>query len=126
MFETVIKQNLIDNNDIELLCNSFSDLVFILNPSAPEEIDGALRSCSVDYQYTFDYLVENIDKQLIASIEHIYRCKVKSFTGRNIVKYTKNQYIGLHKDWEPTDSWVVENNKDTVHVSSIFYFFCNL
>jgi hypothetical protein len=122
MFETVIKQNLIDNRDIELLCSSFSDLAFTLNPSAYEVSDTVLRSYSVDHRYKFDHLVINIDKQLISSIEHIYKCKVKSFTGRSIVKYVENQHIDLHKDWEPTDRWVVENNKDTVHVSSVFYF----
>ena len=122
MYETIIKENLISNNDIDLLCNSFKDLTFTLNPSAKEDNYSALHAYSVDHNYKFSNIIEKIDKLILADIEYFYGYKVKNFTGRCIVKYEQNQYINLHKDWESTDEWVILNNKDTVHVSSVFYF----
>ena len=122
MYETIIKENLISNNDIDLLCNSFKDLTFTLNPSAKEDNYSALHAYSVDHNYKFSNIIEKIDKLILADIEYFYGYKVKNFTGRCIVKYEHGQYINLHKDWESTDEWVILNNKDTVHVSSVFYF----
>lgn len=122
MYETIIKENLISNNDIDLLCSSFKGLTFSLNPSAKEDNYSSLHSYSVDHNYKFSNIIEKIDKLISADIEYFYGYRVKSFTGRCIVKYEQNQYINLHKDWEPTDEWVIINNKDTVHISSVFYF----
>jgi hypothetical protein len=122
MFETIIKENLISNHDINLLCNSFKDLDFTLNPSAKEDNYSALYTYPVDHGYQFLNITEKIDSLILNNIEYFYRCRVKSFTGKCIVKYSENQFINLHKDWEPEDDWVIKNNKDTVHISSVFYF----
>ena len=122
MYETIIKENLISKEEIDLLCSSFDKLEFSLNPSAEEDSYSSLHSYSVDHKYIHYDLIQNLDNQLIKNIQYFYKCNVKSFTGRCIVKYTENQYINIHKDWEPTDEWVVKNKKETVHLSSVFYF----
>ena len=56
----------------------------------------------VSHNEVFDWLDKEIDSKLI--------------------KYTENQYIDAHRDWEPLDPYVIENNKKQVHLSSVTYF----
>ena len=65
MFETIIKENLISNDDLNLLCNSFKDLDFTLNPSAKEDNYSSLHSYSVDHNYKFSNIIEKIDKLIL-------------------------------------------------------------
>ena len=54
-------------------------------------------------------------------IEKNYNCSIVSSRGKSVARYTKDQNINLHQDWDPNSPDVVEHNKPQVHISSISY-----
>ena len=122
MYPTVIIENLIEEDKLNLIQSSFCNLDFQLNPSAKEETYATLRSYSVDESFVYYDLIKKIDKKIENYIKAHYSKEVESCTGQSVVRYVENQFIDIHKDWEPKDEWVILNNKKTVHLSSVFYF----
>jgi hypothetical protein len=121
-YPTVIIENLIEEDTLDLIQSSFSNLHFPLNPSAKQENDSTLRYYSVDQNFTYYDFIKKIDDKIENLIKAHYSKDVESFTGQSIVRYIENQHIGTHRDWKPNDEWVVLNMKKTVHLSSVFYF----
>ena len=122
MYPTVIIENLIEEDKLNLIQSSFYNLDFRLNPSAKKETYSTLRSYSVDESFAYYNLMKKIDEKIENYIKAHYSKEVESCTGQSIVRYVENQFIDIHKDWEPKDEWVILNNKKTVHLSSVFYF----
>ena len=122
MYPTVIIENLIEEDKLNLIQSSFCNLNFQLNPSAKEETYATLRSYSVDESFVYYDLIKKIDEKIENYIKAHYFKEVESCVGQSIVRYVENQFIDIHKDWEPKDEWVILNNKKTVHLSSVFYF----
>jgi hypothetical protein len=54
-------------------------------------------------------------------IEKNYNCSIISSRGKSVARYTKDQNINLHQDWDPNSPDVVQHNKPQVHISSISY-----
>ena len=122
MYPTVIIENLIEEDKLNLIQSSFCNLDFQLNPSAKEETYATLRSYSVDESFVYYDLIKKIDEKIENYIKAHYFKEVELCVGQSIVRYVENQFIDIHKDWEPKDEWVILNNKKTVHLSSVFYF----
>ncbi len=121
-YPTVIIEDFIKEDTLDLIQSSFSNLHFELNPSAKEQTYSTLRSYSVDQNFPYYDFMKNIDEKIEKHIKAHYSKEVESFTGQSIVRYVENQFIDRHKDWEPKDEWVILNKKKTVHLSSVFYF----
>jgi hypothetical protein len=121
-YPTVIIENLIEEDTLDLIQSSFSNLHFQLNLSAKQENDSTLRFYDVDQNFTYYDFIKKIDDKIENLIKAHYSKDVESFTGQAIVRYIENQHIGTHRDWKPNDEWVVLNMKKTVHLSSVFYF----
>ena len=122
MYPTVIIENLTEEDKLNSIQSSFYDLNFQLNPSAKQETYSTLRSYSVDENYFYYDFIKKIDQKIKNHIKAHYSKEVESYTGQSIVRYVENQFIDIHRDWEPKDEWVILNNKKTVHLSSVFYF----
>lgn len=54
-------------------------------------------------------------------IEKNYNCSIVDSRGKSVARYTKDQNINLHQDWDPKSPDVVEHSKPQVHISSITY-----
>lgn len=93
-----------------------------MNPSAKEDQYSTLHSYTIRHDYENVELINRLNDISIKYIEKVYQVKVKFFVGNCIVKYDKGRYIGNHRDWEPTDEWVIKHKKDPVHISSVYYF----
>jgi Rps23 Pro-64 3,4-dihydroxylase Tpa1-like proline 4-hydroxylase len=122
MYPTVIVENLIEEDKLNLIQSSFHDLNFQLNPSAKEETYSTLRYFPIGESFAYYDFIKKIDKKIENHIKAHYSKEVESYTGQSIVRYVEGQFIDIHKDWEPKDEWVILNNKKTVHLSSVFYF----
>lgn len=66
-------------------------------------------------------IYEEINEAICSIVENIYYQKIDKLSN-GIVRYSKDQNIGLHRDWEPEDNYVVKNNKPKVNLSSVYYF----
>jgi predicted 2-oxoglutarate/Fe(II)-dependent dioxygenase YbiX len=64
----------------------------------------------------------SIQRKIEKKIELIYNKPITHSAGPSVLKYEINQKIGLHRDWEPEDSYVIENKKKKVDLASIVYF----
>lgn len=123
MFETVIKYNLLKNEDINFLNDNLCLEKFTINPSAKEDGYTVLHSCHMDdvKNSVSNQIIDDLNSKLISMVEKIYTSKVLVTIGNSIVKYTQGKFIGVHKDWQENDDWVIKNNRSTVHISSVFY-----
>lgn len=65
--------------------------------------------------------IENYYDALNKFIEKNYSCSIISSRGKSVARYTKDQNINLHQDWDPNSPDVVEHSKPQVHISSITY-----
>jgi len=65
--------------------------------------------------------MENYYNALNKFIEKQYSCSIVSSRGKSVARYTKDQNINLHQDWDPNSPDVVQNNKPQVHISSVTY-----
>lgn len=73
---------------------------------------------NVDKKYTITY--QNILTDICAIVEEKYAQKINEYCS-GIVKYSFGQNIGMHRDWEPEDTYVITNKKKQVHLGSILY-----
>ena len=64
MYPTVIIENLIEEDKLNLIQSSFCNLNFQLNPSAKEETYSTLRSYSVDESFVYYDLIKKIDEKI--------------------------------------------------------------
>jgi hypothetical protein len=122
MYPTVIIENLIKEDTLNLIQSCFSSLHFGLNPSAKEEAYSTLRGCFVDENFPYYDFMKKIDKKIDTHIKAHYSKKFELFTGQSIVKYVENQFIDIHTDGQPKTEWTILNKEKTIHLSSIFYF----
>jgi hypothetical protein len=65
--------------------------------------------------------MESYYQSLNNFIEKNYSCSIVSSRGKSVARYTKDQNINLHQDWDPDSPDVVEHSKPQVHISSITY-----
>lgn len=65
--------------------------------------------------------MENYYNALNRFIEKHYSCSIISSRGKSVARYTKDQNINLHQDWDPNSPDVVEHSKPQVHISSVTY-----
>jgi hypothetical protein len=65
MYPTVIIENLIEEDSLNLIQSSFSSLDFQLNPSAKEETDSTLRGYLVDQDFVYYDFIKKIDGRII-------------------------------------------------------------
>ena len=122
MYETIIKENFLKEQDYSIINSSLSELNYTMNPSAKKDEYSTLYSYTVRQDYQNLDLINKLNDISVNYIEKTYQVKVKFFVGNCIVKYDLGRYIGNHKDWEPTDEWVLKHKKDPVHISSVYYF----
>lgn len=123
MFDTVIKYNFFDEEDISFLIDNLSSEEYIMNASAKEDNYDVIHTCNknlIKNTHT-SRIIENYNTKLISMVEKIYGVSVLETAGSCIAQYTKGKYIGIHKDWQEDDEWVIKNNKSTVHLSSVLY-----
>jgi predicted 2-oxoglutarate/Fe(II)-dependent dioxygenase YbiX len=123
MFDTVIKYNLLNKEDIDFLNKNLITEEYVMNPSAEKDSDSVIHTCNIKHLKNVDVfkIIKNIDNKLFSIIEEIYKLKILKVAGTCIAKYTEGKFIGTHKDWQENDDWVVKNNLETVHLSCVFY-----
>lgn len=123
MFNTVIKYDIIDKKDLNFLNKILKEQEYFINPSAKEDNYGVVYFCDKNSikNISVNKIFHKINKELISIVENVYQKKVLNVAGNCILKYTKDRFIGIHRDWQEDDEWVIKNKKETVHLSSIFY-----
>ena len=113
MFPTLIFENIIHKKIIEEIVDSISNKDFKKAPN-----NNSLESYQVEKTFgNFNKVIEEIDNK----INLFYRKKILSNSGTSIVRYTEGKFIGRHRDWEPSDPYVIQNNKLKVDLASVFY-----
>lgn len=123
MFNTVIKYGIVDKEDLNFLNKILEEQEYFINPSAKEDNYATVYACykSNIKNIFVNKIFHKINKELISIIENVYQKKVLNVAGNCILQYTKDRFIGIHRDWQEDDEWVIKNKKETVHLSSIFY-----
>lgn len=116
MYPTLIFENFIEQDILSTLVNKIKDKTFLASPNNPN-----LFNYEIDNQFEHKYIIEYIDKKLKQTIKTFYNKDVIHQAGGSILRYNPGQSIGVHADWAPEDSYVKENNKQVVNLSSVFY-----
>lgn len=123
MFDTVIKYNIFNKEDLEFLKENLINEKYIINASAKEDDYSVIhcRNKSLIEDANTRRIMESIDKEICSMLETTYNVKILQTTGNCVAQYTKGKFIGIHKDWQEDDEWVIKNNKSRVHISSVLY-----
>lgn len=115
-YPTLILEDYIDEKDLATLLQEVSKQNFEAAPNNPN-----LYSYQVSDQLMNKPILDTINDKLISTLEEYYKQKVFECSGSSIIRYEQGQFIGLHADWAPEDSYVQESNKNKVSISSIVY-----
>ena len=113
---TLIIENFIDDQDIDLLLKSFDSASF-----EPVSNNPNLFSFQISNDYAHTLIINKINTKLVSTLEEHYKKEVLHYTSGSIIRYTHGQLIGPHADWDPEDSYVKSFNKKRVDISSILY-----
>jgi hypothetical protein len=128
MYPIVISEDLISKDECDLIVNLAKDRVFSHTPqnvNLPEDpiLDNKrIRALHLYSDFEGFSILEDFQVRLNNFVEEKFSTKILSVTSHVLIKYTENQYIDAHRDWEPLDPYVIENNKKQVHLSSVTYF----
>lgn len=128
MYPVIISENLISKENCNFIVDLVKDEKFSHTPqnaNLPEDpiLDNKrIRALHLYPGFEGMAILDDLELNLNNFVEKNFSAKILNVTSHVIIKYTANQYIDLHRDWEPNDPYVIENNKQQVHLSSITYF----
>lgn len=115
-YSTLIIEDFIDDKDLDLLTQSFTNARFDAAENNPN-----LFSYQIPKDYIHSAITDMINSRLTTTLEEHYKTKISQYTSGSVTRYKEGQYIGLHADWAPEDVYVQTLDKKRVHVSSIIY-----
>jgi hypothetical protein len=128
MYPVIVSEDIISKEECDFIVNLAKDKVFSHTPqnaNLPEDpiLDNIrIRALHLYSDFEGFSVLEDFQTRLNNFVEKQFSAKIINVTSHVLIKYTANQYINIHRDWEPTDPYVIENNKQQVHLSSVTYF----
>jgi hypothetical protein len=122
MYPTVIIENFIKEDTLNLIESSFFNLDFELGPFEKEVTNSTLRGYFVDQNFVYYDFMKVIDDKIDKHIKAHYPKQFELCSGQVIVRYMKNQFIKKHIDWHYETESDILNKKKTIYLSSVFYF----
>jgi len=113
MYPMIIVDNIIEDKKVTEIQNSILNGFF---EKAPNNIH--FESFGIEKTYNdFSYLSTKIEY----NINLYYKKQILFSTGKSIARYTIANFIGRHRDWEPSDPYVIENKKPRIDLASVYY-----
>ena len=128
MYPVIISEEFISKDNCNYIINLVKDKKFSHTPQnadLPEDpiLDNKrIRALHLYSDFEGICILDNLESSLNNFVEKNFSAKILDVTSHVLIKYMPNQYIDLHRDWEPADPYVINNNKKQVHLSSITYF----
>lgn len=121
MYESILIEKLIKDTDVDLITKCLDKFSFsaVGNNHQLSTID--LFSIQNLEQNLWARILKESQLQLEKTIEQKYNLKITNGAGPSITRYLVGQMIGVHRDWEPEDSYVILNKKKKVDLASIIY-----
>jgi predicted 2-oxoglutarate/Fe(II)-dependent dioxygenase YbiX len=113
-YPTLIIENFIDDKDLHLLIESFTNAPFDSAPNNPN-----LYSYQIPSNYIHSAITNMLNDKLTSTLEDYYETKISQYTSGSVIRYQEGQYIGVHADWAPEDIYVQTLDKKRVDISSI-------
>ena len=111
-----IMNNLLSREDVNCLLHEFSVSEF------SESESNTKLSVNNPKQGSLAFVILNkIREHIYTEIENSYRCKIVRDVGLAVLRYEKNAFIDIHRDWEPNDPYVVKFNKPRVDLGCLIY-----
>jgi hypothetical protein len=116
LYPTIIVEKFFSDEECNLLLDNIKN-----SGKEFDVIDYGGGDKGKSYFNVSDLPMESYYDALNKFIEKNYDCSIVGSRGKSVARYTKDQNINLHQDWDPNSPDVVEHSKPQVHISSVTY-----
>lgn len=116
MLPMLIVEEVFEKSELNKMIDSIAESLF---QSAPNNVQ--FESLQLEKTHITYKKFDNLTNVINALLNRYYNKNIKFHTGKSVARYTEGKFIGKHRDWEPNDPYVIENNKPRIDLGSVFY-----